>query len=208
MARDRVSTRGAASIDDPDGDGPMPVARPSDHYDRTAVLLHWIIGIALLGETVFGFLLREVARGTPARGPLTNLHKSIGIVLGLAILARLAWRAMHLPPPLPSNVPRWQVAAARANHVAMYACMVIIPLAGYAASNFSKFGLKFFTTVILPPWGPDRPDLYAFFNGLHNVAAYILAALVVVHVLATFKHVLVDRDRPFARLSLRRDPGG
>lgn len=175
-------------------------------YDRVAVLLHWIIGIALIGETVFGFLLREVARGTPARGPLTNYHKTIGIVLGLAILARIAWRLAHRPPPLAPSVPRWQSTAARATHVAMYACMLVTPLAGYAASNFSKFGVKLFGTMVLPPWGPDRPDLYAAFNTVHNVAAYLLTALVVVHVLATLKHAWIDRDHPFARLTLRPDP--
>lgn len=181
------------------------VSRPATGlYTRTAVVLHWVIGIALIGEIAFGLWLREIPRGTAARGPLTNLHKSIGIVLGLAILARLAWRVAHRPPPLPSAVPPWQSRAAGLNHIAMYACMVVIPLAGYLASNFSKFGVKFITTMVLPPWGPDRPDLYAFFNQLHDVAAYVLTALVVVHVLATLKHAWVDRDEPFARLTLRR----
>lgn len=177
--------------------------RTSDTYTRTAVVLHWIIGVGLLAEIAFGFYLRTIARGTRERGPLTNLHKTVGIALGVAILLRLAWRLAHRPPPLPLSVPQWQVSAARLNHAAMYACMVVIPMAGYIASNFSKFGLKWFGTMVLPPWGPDRPEVYAFFNGLHDIAAYVLAALVTLHVVATLKHSLIDRDRPLARLSLR-----
>ena len=179
---------------------------PPDRYTRTAVVLHWLIGIALIGEIAFGFLLREIPRGTPARGPWTNLHKSTGIVLGLLILARIVWRMAHRPPALPSAVPPWQSTAARVNHAAMYACMIAIPLAGYLASNFSKHGVKFFSTVVLPPWGPDIPWLYALLNGVHDVAAYVLTVLIVLHVLAALKHALIDRDHPFSRMALRLHP--
>lgn len=173
-------------------------------YTRTAVVLHWLVGLALVGEFGFGLALREVARGSPSRGPLVNLHKSIGIALGIAILARLAWRATHRPPALPPTVARWQAAAARANHAVMYACMVVIPLSGYVASNFSKYGVKVLGRVVFAPWGPDRPEVYAFFNGLHDWAAWLLAGLVAVHVLAALEHAWIARDGPFARLTLRR----
>ena len=183
----------------------MPSA-PPDRYTRTAVVLHWLIGIALIGEIAFGFLLREIPRGTPPRGVWVNQHKSVGIVLGLLILARIVWRLAHRPPALPSVVPPWQSAAARVNHVAMYVCMIVIPLAGYLASNFSKNGVKFFASMILPPWGPDLPWLYKLLNGVHDLAAYVLTALIVVHVLATLKHALIDRDHPFSRMALRPHP--
>ncbi len=183
----------------------MNVAR----YTRTAIVLHWLIGAALMGEIAFGFYLREIARNTPARGPMVNLHKSIGIVLGLLIVARLAWRLAHRPPPLSMYVAPWQVVAARTNHAAMYVCMITIPLAGYLASNFSRFGIKLslgsvLPALVLPPWGPDLPWLYARLNGVHNIAAYVLTALIVLHVAATLKHAWIDRDRPFARMALRR----
>ena len=179
---------------------------PPDRYTRTAVVLHWLIGIALIAEIAFGFLLREIPRGTPARGPWTNLHKSIGIVLGILILARIAWRFMHRPPALPPAISPWESAAARVNHTAMYFCMVAIPLSGYLASNFSKNGVKFFSIVVLPPWGPDIPRLYALLNGVHDAAAYVLTALIILHVLATLKHALIDHDQPFSRMALRLHP--
>jgi cytochrome b561 len=173
-------------------------------YTRTAVVLHWLIGTALAGEIAFGFLLREIPRNTALRGPTVNLHKALGIALGLLILVRLAWRVAHRPPPLAPHIARWQAAAARTNHAAMYACMIAIPLAGYLASNVSPFGIKLSGALVLPPWGPNLPWLYTLLNGVHNVAAYLLTTLIVLHVLATLKHAWIDRDRPFARLSLRR----
>jgi len=169
-------------------------------YDRVAIALHWLIGVAILGQVTFGFLLDEIApRGTPARTEVINLHKSFGVVLGLLIIARLAWRLAHRPPRWPDAMPPWQRRAAEFAHRALYVCMVVTPLAGYLASNFSKHGVKFFGTP-LPPWGADLPQVYGFFNGIHIVTAYVFTALIAVHVAAALKHALVDRDGVFSRM--------
>ena len=175
---------------------------PNDgtRYGRTDVFLHWFIGIALLVEIVFGFLLDDIApRGTPARTGVINLHKSVGIVLGLFVVLRLVWRMRHPPPRWPTSVPTWQQQAASWMHAALYACMVIMPLGGYIGSNFSKYGVRFFG-IALAPWGPDLPAVYSFFLRLHDVTAYVFTALIVVHIAAAAKHALVDRDAVFSRM--------
>ena len=169
-------------------------------YTRTAIALHWIIALLLLGQFAFGLLLEDIPRGTPARGYYVNLHKSSGILIGLLILLRLGWRLTHTPPPLPDSMRRWQRHAARASHIALYACMLVLPLSGYLASNFSKHGVKFFNLVRWAPWGPDDKTLYAVFNGAHQVTALLLALLVGVHVLAVAKHMLIDRDGLLLRM--------
>ena len=169
-------------------------------YGRVSILLHWLVGFALLGQIAFGFLLDEIApRNTPARAGVINLHKSIGIVLGLLIVARLVWRLRHAPPAWPDSMAAWQRRAALWIHRALYACMLVMPLAGYIASNFSKHGIRFFG-LAFKPWGPDLPQIYAFFNGVHVVTAFVFCALIAGHVLAALKHALVDRDTVFARI--------
>jgi cytochrome b561 len=172
----------------------------SNRYDRVAIVLHWLIGVALLGQIAFGFLLDEIApRGTPARSGVINLHKSFGIVLLLLILARIAWRLAHRPPAWPDAMPRWQQRAAIVVHRAMYACMVVMPLSGFIASNFSKHGVKFFGKA-LAPWGPDLPRVYDLFNGIHVATAFVFTALIACHVAAAAKHALVDRDGLASRI--------
>jgi cytochrome b561 len=169
-------------------------------YTATAIALHWLIALLLLGQFAFGLALDDIPRGTPARGYYVNLHKSSGILIGLLILLRLGWRLTHTPPPLPASMPRWQRRAARFSHVLLYACMLALPLSGYLGSNFSKHGVKFFNLVRWAPWGPDDKTLYAFFNGAHHLAALLLALLVAVHVLAVAKHMLIDRDGLLLRM--------
>jgi cytochrome b561 len=179
---------------------PAAAATTGPRYDRVAIALHWLIGLALLGQIAFGFMLDELApRGTPARSATINLHKSIGMVLGVLIMARLAWRWRHPPPPWPATMPPWQRTAATLGHRALYAAMLVMPLAGYTASNFSKHGIKFFG-MPLAPWGPDLPAVYAVFNGVHVATAFVLTALIAGHVAMALKHAFVDRNGIFARM--------
>ena len=175
-------------------------------YTRTAMLLHWLVAVLLLGQFAFGWYLETIARGVPARGYFVNLHKSTGLLIGLVILLRLGWRLTHAPPPLPDLIPRWQQQAAAASHYLLYVLMLVMPLSGYIASNFSRFGIHFFNAVKLEPWGIDSKLVYGIFNQIHVVSSWLLLALVTVHVLAALKHQLVDHDSVFSRMLPQRLP--
>jgi cytochrome b561 len=177
-------------------------------YTRTAIALHWLVALLLLGQFAFGLMLDEVPRGTPARGYYVNLHKSTGLLIGLLIVLRVGWRLSHEAPPLPASMPGWQRRAATSSHLALYLCMLVLPLSGYLASNFSKHGIKFFNVLRWAPWGPDDKMLYAVFNQAHKLGATLLAVLVTVHVLAVAKHMLLDRDDVLLRMWPRRAARG
>ena len=186
----------------------MKMSRPieASSYGRVAVALHWLIGVALLGQIGFGFMLDDLApRGTPARAAVINLHKSCGLVLLALIVVRVGWRLAHAAPPWSASMSTAQQTAARLGHRALYACMLVLPLAGYIASNFSKHGVKFFG-IVLKPWGADLPAVYAFFNGLHVVTAFVFTALIAGHVMIALKHTFIDHDGQFARIWPRNRP--
>jgi cytochrome b561 len=77
--------------------------------------------------------------------------------------------------------------------------MLVAPLAGYLGSNFSKYGVRFFG-VVLPPWGPDWPQMYSFLVGVHDASSYLLLALTAGHVAFALRHALVERDGVFERI--------
>ncbi len=170
-----------------------------DRYTGVAIALHWLLAALVLSQIAFGWYLQEVPRGTPARTVYVNLHKSTGLTVGVLILFRLYWRLTHKAPPLPPSVPAWERMAARTSHLALYACMLIMPAAGYLASNFSKFGVNYFNAVLLPPWGFDDKRIYAVFNTTHVVTSYVFVTLIVVHILAALRHLFL-RDGVFRRM--------
>ena len=89
----------------------------------------------------------------------------------------------------------------------LYVFMLVMPLSGYLASNFSKHGINFFNSIKLAPWGSDDKLIYAIFNQTHIVSSWLLLALVLVHVAAALKHLLVDHDSVFSRMLPQRLAG-
>jgi cytochrome b561 len=152
--------------------------------------LHWLLAALLLAQIAFGWFLTTIPRGSPARSYYVNLHKSTGLILAALILLRIIWRVAHAAPPLPSFMPAWERLAAGVSHRALYLAMIVMPLSGYLASNFSKYGIKLFNAISLPPWGSNDAHLYALFNGTHVVTAYVFAGLISIHVLAALRHAM------------------
>lgn len=168
-------------------------------YSKTAICLHWLLVALLFAQISFGWFLDDVPRGTPARTIYVNLHKSTGILIGLVILLRLTWRLIHRAPALPASMPAWERLAARWSHGLLYACMVLMPASGYIASNFSKYGVNFFNSIKLPPWGTNDATLYAVFNQTHVVTSGVFVGLIGLHVLAALWH-LARKDGIFSRM--------
>ena len=168
-------------------------------YGAGAIVFHWLIALLLFGQIAFGWFLETVPRGIPARGFYVNLHKSSGLCLALVILLRLIWRLTHPAPPLPSFVKAWERVLTQWTHFGLYACMLIMPLSGYIASNFSKYGVKLFNAVLLPPWGPEDKGIYAVFNTTHVVTSYLFVALISLHLLGAIRHAC-RRDGVVSRM--------
>ncbi len=107
-------------------------------YGGVAIGLHWLVAALVLGQLALGWWMLDLPKSPPGlRAGWFNFHKSIGLTIGLLMLARLWWRARHPAPTLPASVPRWQILAAKANHAGLYACLLLMPLSGYLGSVFS-----------------------------------------------------------------------
>ncbi|HWA14074.1 MAG TPA: cytochrome b [Burkholderiales bacterium] len=169
-------------------------------YTRSAMALHWLIGVLVLGMLCLGLWMEDIPKGTPDRTFYFNLHKSIGVTIALLVLLRLWWRFRNPPPPLPSSLPAWQVQASRVSHALLYLCLVVMPLSGFAASQFTKYGVTYFGMFKIPPMGWENREIYDLLQGIHGVTATLLIALVVVHILAALKHLVIDRDGVFQRM--------
>ncbi len=169
-------------------------------YTRTAVMLHWLIGVCVLSQITLGLWMITIPKSPPGvRAGWFNVHKSIGITLAVLILLRFAWRLFHRPPPLPATMPAWERTAAKANHWLLYACMIVMPVAGYLGSSFTKYPILYFG-IKLPQWGWDSPGLKELFSQVHYVTAGIFIALISIHIAAAIKHWLVDRDGVVQRM--------
>jgi cytochrome b561 len=181
----------------------MEAMTPSNRYTRTAILLHWLIAVAVIVQFGWGWWMQDIPKQPIGpRVDAFNLHKSLGLTILALMCLRLWWRWQHPPPKLPP-MPRWQSSLARANHVALYAALFVMPVAGYLGSVFSGFPVKYFG-VTLPAWGWKDPALKEFMSAVHYVTSWILAGAVLLHVAAALNHALIARDGLVARMGLGR----
>ena len=169
-------------------------------YTGTAKVLHWLIAVFVFAQITLGWWMIGIPKAPPGiRVYWFNVHKSIGITLGLIILVRLLWRLTHRAPPLPATVPAWQRIAAKASHVLLYLCMIAMPLSGYLGSSFTKYPIVYFG-MRLPHWGWEAPVLKELCSQVHFVTVTLFITLIAIHVAAALKHLLVNRDGVFQRM--------
>lgn len=175
----------------------MQPATFSSRYDGVAITLHWVLAVALVAIFAMGLYMADLPF-SPQRLKLYNWHKWAGVVILTLSVVRVLWRATHRPPALPQAVaramPGWQMGAYRATHGLFYALFFIVPLVGWAYSSAAGFPIVVFGVLPLPDFVPVSKALAALIKPWHEIAAFALAALVVLHVGAALKHQWVDRD--------------
>lgn len=171
-----------------------------ERYNRVMVLLHWALALGLIAQLGLGLWMEEIPKDPPGvRAYWFNLHKSIGIVLGFLVLWRLGWRVTHSVPPQLPNTPDWQAKVAKLNHGLMYVVMVMLPVSGFLGSSFSPYPVKFFG-LVLPRLWEAQAEFKSILSEVHELAAFALIALVVLHLLAVVWHTVVKKDGMLSRM--------
>ena len=90
----------------------MTELRTAERYSTTAIVLHWLIAVAVVALTALGWWMQAIPKEPVGpRADAYILHKSIGLAVLLLMAARLAWRGVRGKPQLP-QLPLWQARAA------------------------------------------------------------------------------------------------
>lgn len=179
------------------------IAAAPTRYSTTAIALHWLLGLALMGLFGLGVYMADLPF-SPSRLKLYNWHKWTGVALLALSLVRLLWRLTHRPPALPESMvqamPGWQKLAHHGTHLALYALFFAVPLSGWAYSSAAGFPIMFLGLIPLPDFVPVSEPLADLLKPVHATLAFTLAGLVLVHVAAAIKHQWVDGDGLLQRM--------
>lgn len=163
-------------------------ASRDDVYDTVTIAFHWVVAILVLCQFALA-LMPGIVKGS------ISLHKSLGLLLLVAVVLRILWRLFFgrrtrtsADEPLPLRL------AAIAGHVALYGLLIVTPLLGWLyldarAMDVHVLGLE------LPMLLYYDRDLANWIYGWKKVAAYSLLALIFVHAgAAIVYHARLRRD--------------
>ncbi|TNE58340.1 MAG: cytochrome b [Alphaproteobacteria bacterium] len=175
------------------------IMSPNSSFDPVAKTLHWLMAVLMIGALIFGLIMEDASHAEKAS--LLQGHSGVGLTVFFLALFRIYWRRTHEPPALPAGMKSWELKLAKINAGLLYALMLYIPLMGFlhAATSVEEevhpFGL-FNVTALLP----SSEGVTDIFHELHEIGAFLLIAVVVLHAVAAFKHLIIDKDRVFQRM--------
>lgn len=176
----------------------------SQSYTRTAIALHWIIALLIIGQLIGGKVMMWLDPGS-AKFELFQLHKSFGIMILLLSILRLIWRLLHKPPALPAGMKAYEKIGAKLSHIGFYVLIIGTPIAGWVMVSASELRIttKIFKLVRWPdfPGVPRSESFEDLMKDVHEYMAYAIILLLILHIGAALKHHFVNKDDVLARMA-------
>lgn len=168
--------------------------------------IHWATAILFIVAMLIGLYCGLQEPGTSPRRELLELHKSLGVTLFALAILRVIVRLSTPVPAEPASFGPLVRLAARLNHAALYVILFAMPVTGYMFSSAGGYSLKYFWTFSWPRLFAGNKAIAGAGEIAHGLLAYIVYAVVAVHIAATLWHALVKRDDVLARMwPARRD---
>jgi len=176
----------------------------SERYGFIAQALHWLVAGGIVAQYVLAEVAEDGSKASTEPFGAAGIHIALGVTILVLAALRLAWRLIELPPERPFEMKSYEVALARAAHIAFYVLLFAIPLSGWALASAGGEGLTFFGWFDLPQFQPVTQMPLPWVEGgrlskdqleeLHEVLFNLLVGLALLHVVAALKHQFIDRD--------------
>ena len=173
-------------------------------YSAVAITLHWLIAALIFANIGLAWWFHTLPRSSQI-GP-QQWHKLIGLTVLVLSLARLGWRFIRPPPPLPATLSPAEHFAASVVYTLFYVFMIGMPLSGWAMVSASPYAQAFFNRVpvIGAPWPLIAPIEHLapaakhaaaqVFSATHEKLAWLAYALITLHVAAALRHHFLLKD--------------
>jgi cytochrome b561 len=139
-------------------------------------------------------------RISPLKLELFVWHKSVGMLILVLMLARLAWRLANRTPALPPDTPVWERYAAHASHGLLYALAIALPISGWVINSAAAVPFSVFWLVPLPAIVAPDEHLEDLAKLAHLWLIVALSLLVVVHIGAALRHHLMKGNDVLIRM--------
>lgn len=177
----------------------MGLRNTTDSWGGLSKSLHWLTALLIIGILILGAVMGDFPK--PFRYTLYAIHKSMGVTILLLMVMRLIWRFFNPTPALPEKTPRWQKAIGHGSHGLIYLALIIMPLTGIAMSTaFGRATSFWWLFSFNMPFIHASKPLANFLEQAHETIAWIIVALLALHLLGALKHYIKDKDNVLQRM--------
>ncbi|TDY20212.1 cytochrome b561 [Paraburkholderia sp. BL6665CI2N2] len=166
-------------------------------YDAVARTLHWLTVLLVAVQFVIGWTMPDVHRDTQPVN-LIAWHLGVGATLVAVMAIRVVWRLTHRPTP--DQLPPLLSVVSRITHVLLYAALVLVPLLGWINASSRGWSVRLLGVVPYPALSEPGSALGHEMGDVHGILAWVLLALIGLHVVAALFHHLVLKDHVLQRM--------
>jgi len=180
----------------------MGVRNTDKEYGSIAKFFHWTAAILIIALLLVGWLMHQA--GPSIKGTIYNTHKLVGLFILAMTVPRLIWAFLGIKPKLPNAMNPWEKVAERIVHFGLYLSLFLMPLFGWAMSTAAGRAPRIFDTSIALPGIIQSKPLAHFCSSLHTFFAWVIVALITLHVGAALKHHFINKDNVLLTMMPRK----
>lgn len=167
-------------------------------YGLIARILHWTSVAMLLTIIVIASEFADKTDG-PEKLELISRHSSLGLMLLVLMMARLAWRNLNPNPIHSYSIKTWQKLLAVSLHRSIYVIIIAQCFLGILLLLTSGEAFHFFDIFELPALLEQVSPLHESVLGFHYLISVMIYPLFAIHISAAIYHQifgLIEENQP------------
>ncbi len=168
-------------------------------YSRLSISLHWLMLLLIAAAYATMELRGLFPRGSDLREAMKLWHFMLGLSVLFLVIVRIAARFLEPAPPIVPAPAAWQAWSAKLVHLALYALMIGLPIAGWIILSAEGRPVPFFG-LELPALVGKNHGVAESFEEIHETIGKIGYFLIGAHALAALFHHYVVRDNTLRRM--------
>jgi len=172
------------------------VSPMATRYDGPTIWFHWTVACLVLVQWLLAQVIDSFPLGMP-RIEARSVHISLGLFLGVLLLARVVWRATRGRVLPPADRGALQILA-KAVHYTLYVLLIAMVAVGLFLVWVR--GDSFFGLFTVPAFDPGNKALRHNIEELHGTIATIILILAGLHAAASLIHHYLWHDNVLRRM--------
>lgn len=176
----------------------------TDRYGSLSIGLHWFMLLLLVAVYACIELRGYFPKGSDPRAALKSWHYMLGLSVFVLAALRFVVNMTSVVPRIEPNPPGWQMVSAKLLHLALYALMFAMPLAGWVLLSAEGDPIPFFG-LQLPALVGENKNLAESIKEIHETVGTVGYFLIGLHAAAALFHHYVVGDNTLRRMLPERD---
>jgi cytochrome b561 len=169
----------------------------STTFSKFSKMMHWLLAAIIFFLIIIGIYMGDLPRVTDGEKQfarlLSEIHKSIGVVVLLLVVLRIGLKKAVGPrPKLPAAFIGKERLVIQGIKKLLLLFMLLLPINGYLVSNSNGDPINFLGMFELPILINESEPLNGILSALHMISGWLMLLLILAHIAIVFKHWLED----------------